>query len=61
MKLDPWQTSVAVHVAAVKQLAALAGTLETLRLVYHEDVPDKVVRILQACMTALLALLCTNF
>ncbi len=52
---------LALQPAAVKQLATLAGTLQTLRLVYHEDVASSVVRVQKACMAYLLLCLCTKF
>ena len=45
---------LALQPPAVEELANLAGTLETLRLVYCEDVPDPIVRLTRACLTALL-------
>ena len=58
-RLDLKLKHLALQPAAVKELAALAGTLQTLRLVYIEDVPGYFVRLSRACMTSFYALLCT--
>ena len=41
--LDRNLTRLALQPAAVKQLGVLAGILQTLRVVYYEDVPDSKV------------------
>ena len=45
---------LALQPAAVRQLAALSGTLQTLCLMYHEDLPDHMVRSCHAFVTRLL-------
>ena len=45
---------LAMQPAALKELTALSGNLQTLRLVYYEDVPNQTVSLLQASHAALL-------
>ena len=49
--LESQLTRLALQPAAVAKLAALSGTLQTLRLAYYEDVPYHIVRLHKYCMT----------